>query len=123
MSWFPKISTYVFNDLGSTTYDGTTPDGYNLMPAYSNDTGLGNGNNDGFNGILMRGVGFANGYGYIPSAVLLAAQSNLNEVWSNRNGTTTLVRDDWDAPTISTGTYSWNDSAALAGLLDLPTTA
>ena len=117
----PNIATYVFNNL--TNYDGVTPDGYNLMPDYSNGETILNGAQNGFNGILMRGVAIANKSGYIPSAVLIAAQSNLNEAWSNRNGTTTLVWDDWDAATHSTGTYSWNDSSALAGVLDLPPTA
>jgi hypothetical protein len=117
----PNIATYVFNNL--TNYDGVTPGGYNLMPDYSNGETVLNGAQNGFNGILMRGVAFANTSGYIPSAVLLAAQANLNEAWSNRNGTTTLVWDDWDNPTQSTGTYSWNDSSALAGLLDIPPTA
>jgi hypothetical protein len=116
----PKIATYVFNNL--TNYDGTAG-GYNLMPDYSNGETVLNGAQNGFNGILMRGVAIANKSGYIPSAVLLAAQANMNQAWSERNGTTTLVWDDWDAATQSTGTYSWNDSSALAGLLDIPPTA
>jgi hypothetical protein len=112
----PNISTYVFNNL--TNYSGTS-DGYNIMPNY----GQGDLNNSGFNGILMRGVGIANANGFIPSAVLLAAQANINQAWSERNCCTTLVWNDWVAPTPSTGTYSWDDSAALAGLLDLPPTA
>ena len=114
-------ATYVFNSLNN--YDGVTPGGYNLMPDYSNGGTILNGNDNGFNGILMRGVGQANAAGYIPSAVLLAAQDNLNEAWSHRDGTHTLVWDDWDANTPSSGNYSWNDSSALAGLLDLPPTA
>ena len=112
----PKIATYVFNNL--TNYDGTAG-GYNLMPDY----GQGDLNDSGFNGILMRGVGFANTKGYIPSTVLLAAQANMNQAWSERNGTTTLVWNAWDTPTPGTGTYSWDDSAALAGVLDIPPTS
>lgn len=111
-----NIANYVFNNL--TNYDGVTPDGYNLMPDY----GQGDLNNSGFNGILMRGVAFANTKGYIPSAVMLAAQSNLKEAWSYREGGHQLVWDDWDANTPSSGNYSWDDSAALAGFLDIPPT-
>ena len=115
-----NTATYVFNSL--TNYDGITPGGYNLMPDYSNGGTIQNGNDNGFNGILMRGVGQANAAGYIPSAVILAAQDNLNEAWSNRN-TDPVITDDWDAATPSSGNYSWNDSSALAGLLDIPPTA
>lgn len=112
----PNIANYVFNNLNN--YEEPVG-GINIMPDY----GQGNVNNGGFNGILMRGVGFANGYGYIPSAVLAAAQANMNQAWSERNGTNTLVWNDWDAATPATGNYSWDDSAALAGLLDIPPTA
>ena len=116
-----NAATYVFNSL--TNYDGLTPLGYNTMPDYSNGGTIQNGNDNGFNGILMRGVGFANSKGYLPSALLSAAQDNINEAWSYRDGTHTLVWDDWDASTPTSGNYSWNDSSALAGLLDLPPTA
>lgn len=116
----PNIATYVFNNL--TNYDSVIG-GVNIMPDYSNHETILNGNDNGFNGILMRGVGFANGYGYIPAAILTDAQANLNQAWSERNGNNTLVWDDWDAATPTTGNYSWNDSSALAGLLDIPPTA
>ena len=114
-----NAATYVFNSL--TNYDGITPGGYNLMPDYSNGETILNGNDNGFNGILMRGVGQANAAGYIPSAVMLAAQDNLNEAWSNRTADP-LIWDDWDAATGPSPFYSWNDSSAMAGLLDLPPT-
>jgi predicted alpha-1,6-mannanase (GH76 family) len=109
-------SSYVFNNL--TNYDGTAG-GYNVLPDY----GRSNGNNDGFNGILMRYIGDANAHGYISTAVLDAAKANINQAWAERSGITTLVWNDWDASTPSTGTYSWDDSAALAGLLDIPPTS
>lgn len=114
-----NAATYVFNNL--TNYDGITPGGYHLMPDYSNGGTILNGNDNGFNGILMRGVGVANAVGYIPSAVLLAAQDNLNEAWSNAT-IDPLIWDDWDAATSPSPFYSWNDSSALAGLLDIPPT-
>ena len=110
-----NASNYVFNDF--TNYDGTYG-GYNVLPDY----GQGNGNNDGFNGILMRWIGVANSHGLISSAVLAAAQANINAAWSFRNCCTTLVWNDWDLATPSS-TYSWDDSAAMAGLLDIPPTA
>lgn len=110
-----NISNYVFNDL--TNYNGTT-DGYNIMPNY----GQGNVNDGGFNGILMRGVGFANALGYLPSADLAAAQANINKAWAERNGIA-LSWNNWDAGTPGdTGNYSWDDSPTLAGMLDLPPT-
>ena len=118
----PKIADYVFNNL--TNYDGTYS-GYNIMPDYGQCTGdcLNNGNNDGFNGILMRGVGFANAKGYLPSADLAAAQANIDAAWSHRNGIA-LSWNDWDLGTPGdTGNYSWDDSPTLAGMLDLPPTA
>lgn len=122
----PNIAQYVFGLYGPpnelTNYDGTTA-GYEIMPNY----GQGDLNNSGFNGILMRGVGDANNYGYIPASVMDAAQANIDQAWANRNGTTTLVWNDWGTgsgdKTPGTGTYGWDDSAAMAGLLDLPPTA
>lgn len=111
----PNIANYVFNNL---TNDSGTSGGYNILPNY----GQGDLNNSGFNGILILGVGDANNYGYIPSAVMLAVQANMNQAWAERNGTTTLVWNDWEAGTPSTGTYFWDDSAAMAGLLDIPPT-
>jgi len=111
-----NASNYVFNDL--TNYSGASG-GYNILPNY----GQGNLNNSGFNGILMRWIDTANVHGYISSAVVAAAQANIDQAWAERNGTTTLVWNDWEAPTPSTGTYSWDDSAAMAGLLDIPPTS
>jgi predicted alpha-1,6-mannanase (GH76 family) len=115
-----NVATYLFNDMSNSTYPyAGTYDGYNILPNY----GQGNLNDSGFNGIPMRWIAIANGHGTVSSANLAAAQANINQAWSERNGTTTLVWNDWVAATPSTGTYSWDDSAALAGLLDLPPTA
>ena len=116
----PKMADYVFNSFPSSVYDGTSG-GYNIMPDYSNGGTIHDGNDNGFNGILMRGVGFANSYGYLPSADLLAAQANINAAWSFRNPYA-LSWDDWDLTTTG-DSYSWNDSSTLAGMLDLPPTA
>ena len=116
----PNIADYVFNNLVNTTYpyDGTY-NGYNVMPDY----GQRDQNDSGFNGILMRGVGFANAKGYLPSADLAAAQANIDAAWSHRNGIA-LSWNDWDLGTPGdTGNYSWDDSSTLAGMLDLPPTA
>lgn len=114
-----QVATYLFNSMSNTNfpYDGTSG-GYNVLPDY----GQGNLNNSGFNGITMRWLGVANVHGLIGSTNLAAAQANINQAWSERNGTTELVWNDWDATTPSTGTYSWDDSSALAGMLDLPPT-
>jgi hypothetical protein len=116
----PNIATYVFNDL--TNYNGTAG-GYNVMPNYPQD----NNTQSGFNGILMRGVAIANKAGYIPSAVLLAAQANINQAWSEREYSSGdpyyLVWSNWQSATPTTGNYSWDDSDSMAGMLDLPPTA
>lgn len=115
-----NVANYVFNDLNNFE---EPVNGYNIMPDYSNGETILNQPGNGFNGILMRWVDIANGHGLISSSIIAAAQANMNQAWSERNGSTTLVWDDWDAATPSTGTYSWNDSSALAGLLDIPPTA
>lgn len=110
-----NVANYVFNDL--TNYSGTSG-GYNILPNY----GQGDLNDSGFNGILMRWICVANGHGLISSSIIDAAQANINQAWSERNGSTTLVWNNWESPTPSTGTYSWDDSAAMAGLVDIPPT-
>lgn len=114
-----NVANYLFNSMSNTTfpYDGTSG-GYNVLPDY----GQGDQNNSGFNGIVMRWLGIANGHSLISSANLAATQANINAAWSYRNGTSELIWNDWDAATPSTGTYSWDDSSALAGLLDIPPT-
>ena len=115
-----NVANYLFNSMSNTSFPYEEPSGgYNVLPDY----GQGDLNNSGFNGITMRWLGIANGHGLISSANLAAAQANLNQAWSERNGTTELIWNDWDAATPSTGTYSWDDSSALAGLLDIPPTA
>lgn len=116
------VATYLFNSMANASfpYEGTNG-GYNVLPDY----GQGNQNDSGFNGIAMRWLGVANSHGLIGSTNLAAAQASINAAWADRNGTTTLVWNDWGSgeTTPSTGTYSWDCSAAMAGLVDLPPTA
>lgn len=115
-----NVANYLFNSMSNTNFPyEEASGGYNVLPDY----GQGDQNNSGFNGIVMRWLGIANGHGLISSSNLAAAQANMNQAWSERNGTSELIWNDWDAATPSTGTYSWDDSAALAGLLDIPPTA
>jgi hypothetical protein len=111
-----NAANYVYNDL--TNYAGTFG-GYNVLPNY----GQGNLNNSGFNGILCRWVGIANGHGTISASVIDAQQANTNAAWSERNGTSELIWNDWVSATPSTGTYSWDDSSALACLMNTPPTS
>lgn len=110
------VADFLFNNFNN--YAGTS-NGYNILPNY----GQGNLNNSGFNGIACRWLGIANGHGLIPSADMSALAANTNQLWTERNGTTELIWNDWVAATPSTGTYSWDDSASLACLLDSPPTS
>jgi Glycosyl hydrolase family 76 len=114
-----NVANYLFNSMSNSTYPyAGTYDGYNILPNY----GQGDLNDSGFNGIACRWVGVANGHGSISSSIIDAQQANTNAAWSERNGTSELIWNDWISPTPSTGTYSWDDSAALACLMDTPPT-
>ena len=121
-----NAASYVFNGFtpngSQPVYDGTY-NGYNILPDY----GQGDLNDSGFNGILCRWLGIANGHGSISTAVLDAWQANTNAAWANRNGTTELIWNAWgtdsEDKTPSTGTYGWDDSSAVSCLVDTPPTA
>lgn len=101
-------------------YAGTY-DGYNILPDYG--AGGNNGNNDcGYDGIGLRGFGVAlrNGLLTNPDA-LPFAQANLQSAWNNR-GSDNVEWCGWT--TSPSGTkYSWGDSAAMAGMFDIPAPA
>jgi hypothetical protein len=108
-----NAAMYLMNNI----YGGTVG-GVNILPNYGQG-----GNDGGYNGIVMRWIGVANGHGNIPSNVMTWAQANINQAWAERNGSTTLSWDDWFTNTPATGTYSWDDSSTLSGMLDLPPTS
>jgi Glycosyl hydrolase family 76 len=115
-----QVATYLYNDMSNSTYPyAGTYDGYNILPNYHQ----GDNNDGGFNGIACRWVGIANGHGTISASVIDAQQANTNAAWSERNGTSELIWNDWVSATPSTGTYSWDDSSALACLMDTPPTS
>jgi hypothetical protein len=93
--------------------------GYEVLPNYS-DTGKDNSCNDcGYNGIALRGIAFGLSRGSLSNPNTLAwAQANVQAAWNIRNSDN-VMWDDWNAPT-SGDQYSWGDSGALAGMLDVP---
>lgn len=96
-----------------------TDNGYNILPNYS-ARGASNSSNDaGYNGIALRGVGFGIAHGSLAGTDALQwARANLQAAWSRRNAQD-LVDDDWANPTTG-DQYSWGDSGAVAGMLDIP---
>jgi hypothetical protein len=112
----------IYNVDADTAGDGVPYAGtyasYNVLPDYG--AGGNNGNNDcGYDGIGLRGFGFAlrNGVLTNPDA-LLFAQANMQSAWNHRDSNNV----EWCGWTTSpSGTnYSWGDSAAMAGMFDIP---
>jgi hypothetical protein len=112
----------IYNVDADTNGDGVpyagTYDGYNVLPDYG--AGGNNGDNDcGYDGIGLRGFGVALLAGLLTNPDALPfAQANLQSAWNNR-GPDNVEWCGWT--TSPSGTkYSWGDSAALAGLFDIP---
>lgn len=100
-------------------YAGTY-DGYNILPNYRQ----GGNNDDGYNGIALRGVGYALTHGDFNMRLLLWAQANVAAAWTIRNSDD-VMWNNWtpDAPaavTPSTGLYSWDCTPGMAGMFDIP---
>lgn len=94
--------------------------GFNVLPDYRQ----GGKNDSGYNGIALRGVGYALAHGDLTKNQLAWAQANVEAAWANRN-TTDVMWNKWTpndpaAVTPSTGLYSWDCSPALAGMFDIP---
>ena len=112
----------IYNVDADTNGDGVpyagTCDGYNVLPDYG--AGGNNGDNDcGYDGIGLRGFGVALMEGVLTNPDALPfAQANLQSAWNNR-GSDNLEWCGWT--TSPSGTkYSWGDSAAMAGMFDIP---
>ncbi len=107
---YPYAGTYTFN--------GVT---YNVLPNY----GQGGYNDDGYNGIALRGIGIGYSRGALNVTTLAWAQANLQAAWELRNSSD-VMWNDWDnqvSPlpiTPNSGLYSWDCSPAVAGMLDIP---
>lgn len=95
-----------------------TYNGFNVLPNYSAHGANNASNNCGYNGIALRGVGFGIARGFLAgTAALPWAQANLQSAWNQRS-TEDVTWDNWADPT-SGDPYSWGDSAALTGMLDI----
>jgi hypothetical protein len=101
---------------GTIAYHGT----WNVLPDY----GQGGKNNAGYNGIALRGVGYGLARGTLSRATLEWAQANVQAAWNNRNEdglAWNKWKQDAHARTPDKGVlFSWDCSAALAGLFDVP---
>lgn len=104
---YPYAGTYV--------YGGTT---YNVLPNWSGSKNNNNSNDAGYNGIALRGVAFAITRNAVNATTEAWAQANVQAAWNERNSND-VSWANWVSPTAE-DQYSWGDSAALAGLLDIP---
>ena len=119
------VANWMMYNVGADTNGNGAPyagtyDGYNVLPDYGAGSGNNNGdNNAGYDGIGMRGFGFALADGILTNPDALPfAQANLQSAWNNR-GSDDLEWCGWT--TSPSGTeYSWGDSSALAGMFDIP---
>lgn len=96
--------------------------GYNILPNYHQ----GGKNDDGYNGIALRGVGYAIRHGVLHGLVLAWAQANVAAAWATRNSDDVMwnnwTPDNPNADTPASGLYSWDCSSAMAGMFDIPAT-
>lgn len=112
----------IYNVDADTNGDGVpyagTFGGYNVLPDYG--AGGNNGNNNcGYDGIGIRGFGTALRAGVLTNPDALPfAQANLQSAWNNR-GSDNVEWCGWTT-TPSGAKYSWGDSAAMAGMFDIP---
>jgi hypothetical protein len=112
----------IYNVDADTNGDGVpyagTYDSYNVLPDYG--AGGNNGDNDcGYDGIGLRGFGVALMDGLLTNPDALPfVQANLQSAWNNRSSDNV----EWCGwATAPAGTkYSWGDSAAMAGMFDIP---
>ncbi|MHB8336277.1 MAG: T9SS type A sorting domain-containing protein [Ignavibacteriaceae bacterium] len=110
-----NMANYLMNNFVGATYKyNGTWNGYNVLPNYSPS-----GNDAGYDGICLRGVGFAQSRGYLTSTQITWAQQNVAAAFAHRNTTTNLMHGDWQSATPATGLSSWDCSAALAGMLNI----
>ena len=101
--------------VGTYTLNGTA---YNVLPNYQQ----GGVNGAGYNGIAMRGIGFGLAAGALNAATLSWAQANASAISSIRNASD-VSWNDWLTTTPATGLYSWDDSASMATLFDIPSSS
>ena len=97
-----------------------TYEGYNILPNYRQ----GGKNDSGYNGIALRGVGYALRHGVLKQRHLAWARANVAAAWNNRNRDAVMwnnwTPNDPAARTPDAKLYSWDCSAAFAGIFDIP---
>lgn len=110
-----------YSYAGTYTMHGVA---YNILPNYKQ----GGRNDAGYNGIALRGVGFALSHGALNAATRAWADANLQAAWELKN-LRSVMWNDWDNQvtplpiTPGDGLYSWDCSSALAGMFDIPAPA
>ncbi len=95
-------------------------EGFNILPNYHQ----GGKNDSGYNGIALRGVGYALRYGDLNRRQLAWARANVAAAWNIRNADA-LMWNNWTpgdpaAITPDAKLYSWDCSPSLAGMFDIP---
>jgi Glycosyl hydrolase family 76. len=102
---------------GTYNYNGRT---WNILPNY----GQGGKNNGGYNGIAFRGIGYGISVGALNATTVQWASANVQAAWNNRNNDNliwnTWIQDSSGKTPDSGSLFSWDCSAALAGLLNIP---
>jgi hypothetical protein len=127
-----KIADYLINNFVGANYKYNAPQFsyggalYNLLPNYNqwmDGTNFApNGNDVGYDGICMRGFGYAYRNGYLRADQLTWARANKAAAEREINDTTyRLIWTDWNSATPDNGTaYSWNCSSGLSVLVNIP---
>jgi hypothetical protein len=109
---------------GTYTYGGIT---YNILPYYGTETKSPN-NSPGQNGIALRGVAYGLEKGVLDQLTLQWAQVNVQAAWNNANSNS-VMWNNWTPGDVTPnlgGSYtfqSWDDGAAVAGILGIATAA
>lgn len=118
------IANYLMYNLNNSTYPYATPaytyggNTYNILPNWGGSSNNNDATFAGFNGIAMRGVAFGVTRNALNATTEAWAQANLQSAWNYANSDN-VTWANWVTPTTG-DQYSWGDSAALAGMLDIP---
>ena len=115
------IANWLMHNSNNPNYPYVgTYEGFNILPNYRQ----GGKNDSGYNGIALRGVGYALRYGDLNRRQLAWARANVAVAWNIRNRDALMwnnwTPDDPAAITPEAGLYSWDCSPALAGMFDIP---
>ncbi len=118
------VANYLMYNMNNSTYPYVQPpysyggNSYNILPNWSGSANNNDSNDAGYNGIALRGIAFGVTRNALNATTEAWAQANLQAAWNQRNSSN-VIWANWGSPTTG-DQYSWGDSAALAGMLDIP---